>query len=105
MKKMLELRALQTLRGDEAATAEILRALRKTKGNMRKACELLNVGKSSMYRLIEDLKAEAAIDELMRELGTKVQGKVLTESRRTRTRRSETPVSAGPRMRVKKAAA
>jgi hypothetical protein len=95
VKKMLELRALQTLKGDDAAIAEILRALRKTKG---KACALLKVGKSSMYRLIEDLHAEAAIDALIRELNPKVQGKVLSDA-------PSAPTEAGPRLRVKRAAA
>lgn len=102
MKKMLELRAVQTLKGDDAAIAEILRALRRTKGNMREACELLKVGKSSMYRLIKDLKAEAAIDNLVRELDTKVQGKVLVDN--SRERATEAP-ETGPRLRVKRAAA
>lgn len=92
MKKMLTLRAIQTLKGNEAATQEILKALRKTKGNMRKACELLEIGKSSMYRLIDDLGCAARVDELVRELDVKVQGKVLPpvtgdSKPRTRTRR------------------
>jgi DNA-binding phage protein len=97
MKKMLHLRAVQTLQGNDAAIAEILRALRKTSGNMTQACEMLGVGKSSMYRLIRDLGAAEAVDELVLELGVKIQGKVLTERR--------TEEAKGPRLRVKPVAA
>lgn len=77
VKKMLKLRAIQMLQGDAAATEQILGALRKSKGNMRKACELLEIGKSSMYRLIEDLGCADQVDKLVGELDVKIQGKVL----------------------------
>lgn len=92
MKKMLTLRAIQTLHGNEAATQEILRALKVSHGNMRDACELLGIGKSSMYRLINDLNAQAAIDRLVVSLGVKIQGKELPAAPK------------GPKPRVKKVA-
>jgi hypothetical protein len=96
MKKLLTLRAIQTLKGNDAVTAEILKALRKTKGNMRAACTLLGLGKSSMYRLIADVDAAAAVDELIRTLGVRVNGKVLSTP--------EPEPQRGPRLRVKRAA-
>lgn len=93
MKKMLKLRAIQTLHGNEAATQEILRALKLSQGNMRDACAALGVGKSSMYRLIEDLNAQAAIDKLVASLGVKIQGKELPAA-----------PAKGPKPRVKKVA-
>lgn len=99
MSKMLHLRAIQALKGNDAAKSEILRALRKTSGNMTQACGLLGVGKSSMYRLIKDLGAAEAVDILIAELGVKIQGKVLTD------RRTQADSAKGPRMRVKPVAA
>lgn len=95
VKKMLKLRAIQTLHGNEAATQEILRALKLSQGNMRDACAALGIGKSSMYRLIEDLNAQAAIDKLVASLGVKIQGKELPAA--------AAPVK-GPKPRVKKVA-
>lgn len=100
---MLTLRAVQTLKGNEAATAEILRALRKTKGNMREACALLEIGKSSMYRLIKDLDCAAAVDKLILDLGEKVHGKVLAEKKPPAAK--VVPKPAAPKLRVRRAAA
>lgn len=94
---MLTLRAIQAVKGDAAATQEILRALRKTKGNMREACALLGIGKSSMYRLIKDLDCATEVDKLVDAIAEKGrQGKPV-----------KPPVAAPvqqPRMRVKKVA-
>lgn len=102
MKKMLTLRAIQAVKGDAAATQEILKALRKTKGNMREACALLGVGKSSMYRLIADLNAADEVAKLVEQLAAKQTGKPV---KRTRVPEKTTPPPAAqPRMRVKKVA-
>lgn len=98
MRKILHLRAVQALKGNDAATAEILRALRRAGGNMGKACEALGIGKSSMYRLIKDIGAAEAVDKLVLELGVKIQGKVLTE-RRQQAKQQQ------PKLRVKRVAA
>lgn len=91
MRKLLHLKAIQVLRGDQAAVDEILRALRKSDGNMRKACELLEIGKSSMYRLIDELGARDAVDELVESKGYRIRGKVLS--------RAEEDVDAPPTAR------
>ena len=95
--------AFEALKGDDAATVEILRALKKTNGNMREACELLGVGKSSMYRLIKDLNAAAKVDALVAELDARIQGKDIEERRRQP--RVQASDSKAPRLRVKRAAA
>lgn len=94
---MLTLRAIQAVKGDAAATQEILRALKKAKGNMREACALLGIGKSSMYRLIKDLKCEAAIEKLVDAVvAPKAQGKPV--------KAAVVAPAPQPRMRVKKVA-
>jgi hypothetical protein len=98
VKKMLTLRAIQTLHGNEAATQEILRALKIAQGNMRDACLALGVGKSSMYRLINDLGAQDAVTKLVASLGVRIQGKVLPEPE------PEPKKQPKPRMRTKKVA-
>jgi len=131
MRKVLLLSAIRLVRGDQAALDEILRALRKTSGNMRQACEQLGLGKSSMYRLIDELGAREAVDALIESKGYKVKGRdkdraveparrkriedeVGAASRRKRkasvttlkTKPEHEPVAAqGPRARVKKASA
>lgn len=100
MKKLLTIKAVQALKGNDAAVAEILKALRKSKGNMREACELLGVGKSSMYRLITELDAKEAVDNLVRDMGAKVQGKVL--DRKPQSKQPDKETSTGPRIRVRK---
>ena len=76
MKKLLHLKAIQVLKGNAAVTEEILKALRKSNGNMRKACELLGVGKSSMYRIIDEIGAKQAVDDLIASKGYRLRGKV-----------------------------
>ena len=108
MRKILTLRALQAVKGNDSAIAEILRALRKTRGNMRDACELLGVGKSSMYRLIKDLECADAVDDLIRSLNAKVNGKVLEQPQPTTRKRRRVAATAapesGPKLRVRRVA-
>lgn len=109
MKKLLQLKAIQMLKGDAAATEEILKALRRTDGNMRKACELLGIGKSSMYRLIDELGAKQAVDELIASKGYRLKGKVRASREdpesaprsraRTSPRAAEAEAVAGARSR------
>jgi len=115
MRKVLLLSAIRMVRGDKAALEEILRALRKTSGNMRQACEQLGLGKSSMYRLIEELGARDAVDALIEAKGYKIKGRdkdrAVEPARKrkasvTTLKTKPEPVAApGPRARVKKASA
>jgi hypothetical protein len=99
---MLTLRAIQAVKGDAAATQEILRALKKAKGNMREACELLGIGKSSMYRLIKDLKCESAIEQVV---GSVASGKTGgTKGKPVKAPPITVAPPQQPRMRVKKVA-
>ncbi len=64
MPAMSHINMVRHLKGDAAVAKEILRAIVRTRGNKREASRELGIGKSGLYRLIEELNLAKQIDEL-----------------------------------------
>ena len=66
---MSRLAAVRVANGDEAARREILRAIGKARGDRSAAAELLEVGETTLYRMIGDLELWERLDAYCREKG------------------------------------
>jgi DNA invertase Pin-like site-specific DNA recombinase len=64
-----KIHAIRALRGDEAASKEILRAIVAAKGSKQKAAVELGIGNSTIYRLIGELEIGEKIDKVCQEHG------------------------------------
>lgn len=69
MPAMSHINMVRHLKGDAAAAKEILRAIVKARGNKLEAARELGIGKSSLYRLIDELKLGEEIDGLCESRG------------------------------------
>lgn len=60
VKGLTRLRAVRELKGDRGAGEAIVRAMVRARGSRRRAAEILEVGSSTLYRVIAEIDSSEA---------------------------------------------